>query len=158
MVRRNKTIVFTNGCFDIIHAGHIHLLSRAKLLGDYLIVGLDDDKTVKENKSRLVNSVDDRKAVLEAIKYVDEVIVFSGQDELADLVRTICPDILVKGGDYTKDEIVGRCPKRQTMSSGSIVEDNGGEVIIVPRLKNLSTSLIYEQIKKDSYETTSVTW
>ncbi|MCX7715920.1 MAG: D-glycero-beta-D-manno-heptose 1-phosphate adenylyltransferase [Endomicrobia bacterium] len=106
--KQNKKVVFTNGCFDIIHRGHITLLKKAKSLGDVLIVGLNTDRSVKElkGKFRPLNNQHDRAAVLDSIKYVDYVVLF---DELTPykLITELKPDILVKGGDYDIKEIVG---------------------------------------------------
>jgi len=100
--------IFTNGCFDIIHVGHIELLRYAKTLGDKLIVGLNSDNSVKMLKgtTRPINLQEDRKKILESIKYVDEVIIF---DELTplELIKKIKPNIIVKGGDYKKENVIG---------------------------------------------------
>ncbi len=106
--QHGKKIVFTNGCFDIIHKGHVVLLKKAKSLGDVLIVGLNTDKSVKQlkGKDRPVNPQQDRSVVLDSIKYVDYVVLF---DELTPhkLITEIMPDVVVKGGDYKKKEVVG---------------------------------------------------
>lgn len=106
--QQNKKIVFTNGCFDIIHTGHIKLLKKAKNLGDVLIVGLNTDNSIKKLKgnSRPINSQNDRAAVLDSIKYVDYIVFF---DELTPykLITELKPDIVVKGGDYKTKDIVG---------------------------------------------------
>lgn len=101
-------IIFTNGCFDIIHVGHASLLKYAKSLGDYLIVGLNSDKSIKNLKgeSRPINKQEDRKFILESMKYVDEVIIFDDKTPL-QLIKQIKPDIIVKGGDYIKEQVVG---------------------------------------------------
>lgn len=105
---KGKSIVFTNGCFDIIHAGHIKLLTKAKGFGDFLIVGLNSDSSVKRIKGdkRPVNSEDSRAKVLEALEAVDLIVIFD-QDTPMELIKMIGPDVLVKGGDYRKEEIVG---------------------------------------------------
>ena len=103
----NKKIVFTNGCFDIIHPGHIHVLSQAKLLGDILVVGLNSDKSVKNLKGKerpLVNE-SDRAKILLSIKYVDYVTIFD-ESTPKDIIKKIKPDTLVKGGDYIVDDIL----------------------------------------------------
>ena len=127
----NKKIVFTNGCFDIIHPGHIHVLSQAKLLGDILVVGLNSDKSVKKLKGKerpFVNEFD-RAKILLSIKYVDYVIIF---DELTPrkIIEKIKPDTLVKGGDYIVDDIVG----------SKFVINSGGRVEIVKFLDGYSSS------------------
>ena len=103
------TTVFTNGCFDILHRGHIELFKYAKSLGCTLVVGIDTDEKVKKDKgpSRPFNSVLDRIFVLESIKYIDKVEVFGSKKELQELVKSLEPDILVKGSDWRGKEIVG---------------------------------------------------
>jgi rfaE bifunctional protein nucleotidyltransferase chain/domain len=100
--------IFTNGCFDLLHLGHIELLKYAKSLGDYLVVGLNSDQSVKKLKgdSRPVNNEFTRKTILESLKFVDEVIIFNEQTPLK-LIQAIQPQIIVKGGDYKKEEVVG---------------------------------------------------
>ena len=101
-------VVFTNGCFDILHRGHVELLRECASLGDFVVVGLNSDKSVRRLKGedRPINSEMDRKLVLESIKYVDEVFIFE-QDTPIDLIKSISPDIIVKGGDYKVEEVVG---------------------------------------------------
>ena len=101
-------LVFTNGCFDIIHRGHIELLKYAKSCGDRLVVGLNSDNSVKSLKgeARPIQSQDDRKAILEAIRWVDEVVIFNEITPI-NLIKSLTPDIIVKGGDYKVDEVVG---------------------------------------------------
>ena len=103
-----KTI-WTNGCFDILHRGHIELFKYAKSLGDYLIVGIDEDQRIKESKgnSRPINNVNDRKAILESIKYIDEVVTFSKDSELEKCVLNSDASIMVIGSDYKGKRIVG---------------------------------------------------
>ena len=127
----NKKIVFTNGCFDIIHPGHIHVLSEAKLLGDILIVGLNSDKSVKKLKGKerpLINE-SDRAKILLSIKYVDYVTIFD-ESTPKDIIEKIKPNTLVKGGDYVVDDIVG----------SKFVIDSGGRVEIVKFLDGYSSS------------------
>ena len=101
-------VIFTNGCFDIIHRGHLELLKYAKSLGDKLVVGINSDDSVKRLKgeSRPINLEDDRKFILESLKYVDEVIIFN-EDTPYRLIKQLIPDIIVKGGDYTPDQVSG---------------------------------------------------
>ncbi len=101
-------VVFTNGCFDLLHIGHIELLKYAKSLGCYLIVGINSDKSIKKLKgeNRPINNQLTRKIILESIKYVDEVVVFDEQTPL-ELIKKIQPNIIVKGGDYKKEDVVG---------------------------------------------------
>ena len=105
---KNKKIIFTNGCFDIIHRGHLELLKHCKEIGDYVIVGLNSDKSIKNLKgnSRPINCELDRKFLLESLKYVDEVIIFS-EDTPYNLIKKIKPKIIVKGGDYSVESVVG---------------------------------------------------
>ena len=129
-----KRIVFTNGCFDLLHPGHIDYLDKAKQLGDVLIVGLNDDASIRRLKGakRPINPLPDRACMLAALKSVDLVVPFS-EDTPLNLIKTLLPDVLVKGGDYQPDEIVG----------ASEVRTNGGQVIVMPFLEgHSSTSLI----------------
>jgi len=114
-----KKIVFTNGCFDLLHVGHIRYLAQAKKLGDFLIIGLNSDSSVKKLKGedRPINSFEDRATLLSAIKSVDSVIMFEEQTP-ENLIKDIVPDILVKGGDYNIEDIAGY----------HTVIQNGGEV------------------------------
>ncbi len=101
-------LVFTNGCFDIIHRGHIELLKYAKSCGDKLIVGLNSDESVKSLKgpNRPIQNQEDRKSILEAIRWVDEVVIFEEETPI-NLIKSIKPNIIVKGGDYKVSEVVG---------------------------------------------------
>lgn len=132
-----KRIVFTNGCFDLLHAGHTDYLARAADLGDKLIVGLNTDSSVKRLKgsSRPVNDQDARAMVLASLSLVDSVILFE-EDTPASLIGKVMPDVLVKGGDYGTDEIAG----------ADQVRANGGSVVSIPLLKGYSTSGIIEKI------------
>ena len=132
---KGESIVMTNGCFDILHAGHVSYLQRAKQLGDYLIVAINDDDSVSrlKGKGRPVNSLEHRMAVLNALKPVDWVISFT-EDTPEHLVTEINPDILVKGGDYKPDQIAG----------AKAVLKNGGKVEIIPLLDGCSTSQILD--------------
>ena len=129
-----QKLVFTNGCFDIIHPGHIKLLQQAKSLGDKLIVGLNSDDSIRRIKREPTNTQEARKAVLSAIGCVDEVIIFD-DDTPYDLIKRLHPDVLVKGGDYTVDNVVG-C-------------DLVNEVVIIPTLDTYSTTNIMEKIRND---------
>jgi len=127
-----ETVVFTNGCFDIIHSGHIALLQKASRFGDRLIVGLNSDNSVRRIKREPVNDMYERKAVLEAIDGVDSVIIFE-DDTPYDLIKTLEPDILIKGGDYTFDEVIGN----------DLVEN----VVIIPTIEGKSTTNTIERVK-----------
>ena len=138
-VKRNgEQIVMTNGCFDIIHAGHINYLIKARSLGDRLIVAVNDDESVRRLKgdSRPINSIKNRMTVLSALACVDWVVPF-GEDTPEQLISMFKPDILVKGGDYAEAQIAG----------ATSVKNSGGDVIILPFEKGCSTSLILEKIK-----------
>jgi rfaE bifunctional protein nucleotidyltransferase chain/domain len=134
----NKQIVFTNGCFDILHAGHVTYLEKAKRLGDILIIGLNSDKSVKRLKgeSRPVNSEHDRAIVLGALKAVDFVVYFE-EDTPLELIKIVKPDFLVKGGDYRIEDIVG----------ADVVQDKGGEVVVIPFVEGKSTTNIINKMR-----------
>ena len=131
-------ISFTNGCFDILHEGHIASLSEAAKEADYLVVGLNADASTKRLKGpgRPVNNEHARAMVLASLLMVDAVIIF-GEDTPLELIKQVKPDVLVKGGDYTIDQIVG----------AKEVIANGGRVVINPILEGFSTTLIMEKIR-----------
>ena len=133
-----KKIVFTNGCFDVIHAGHIQFLSEARSLGDKLIVGVNSDESVRSLKGekRPVNLLPDRIKILEALRDVDLVVPFEEETPLR-LIKTISPDVLVKGGDYQIDNLVG----------SNFVLASGGTVKTISFVEGYSTSKIIERIK-----------
>jgi rfaE bifunctional protein nucleotidyltransferase chain/domain len=135
---RGKKIVLTNGCFDILHRGHLHVLREAKALGDLLIVALNSDRSVKQIKgpTRPVISEVDRAELIDALEMVDYVILFDETDPCR-LLAALKPDILVKGGDYGRDTVVG----------AEIVEQNGGRVAVIPFLKGFSTTDIIERVR-----------
>jgi rfaE bifunctional protein nucleotidyltransferase chain/domain len=129
-----KKLVFTNGCFDIIHAGHIRYLKEAKALGDVLIVGLNSDKSVSAIKpGRPVNPQDQRAEVLSSLEMIDYVTMFDEETPYA-LIKLLQPDILVKGGDWKKEDIVGSDIAKETHS--------------LPYIKGISTTEIIEKIRK----------
>lgn len=138
--KQNKKLVFTNGCFDIIHRGHIDYLNRAKSLGDFLVIALNTDESVKKLKGpdRPVNNLSDRAYVISNLRAVDFVISFAEPTPF-EIISKVLPDILVKGGDWTIDNIVGR----------DIVEANGGKVYSLPYVENYSTTNIIEKLKKN---------
>lgn len=133
-----KTVVFTNGCFDLIHRGHMVYLQEAANLGDFLVIGLNTDASIKsiKGKNRPVQSEKSRAAVLASLGFVDLVVLFN-EDTPADLIQAIIPDILVKGGDYEEDQVVG----------ADTVKTNGGEVKILSLVEGESTTNIIERIK-----------
>ena len=133
-------IVFTNGCFDLLHVGHVRYLQKAAAFGDVLIIGLNSDSSVRKIKgpSRPILSQNDRAFLLSAIEVIDCVVVFEEESPLR-LIEKVCPNVLVKGGDYIKENIVGH----------DFVLENGGKVEVVDLLKGKSTTgivnLIMEQ-------------
>jgi D-beta-D-heptose 7-phosphate kinase/D-beta-D-heptose 1-phosphate adenosyltransferase len=137
--RRGKTVVFTNGTFDIIHRGHVEYLAKAKRLGDVLIVGLNTDASIRriKGKGRPINSKSDRAAVLAALVPVDYVCFF-GENTPHKVISIVKPDVLVKGADWKIDAIVGR----------DTVEDNGGVVRRIRLTPGRSTSRIIERVIK----------
>jgi rfaE bifunctional protein nucleotidyltransferase chain/domain len=136
---KGKRIVFTNGCFDLLHLGHIRYLEKAKSLGDILVVGVNSDRSVQSLKGieRPILPEEERAEILSGLECVDYVTIF---DELTplELISSLQPHILVKGGDWTKETTVGR----------EEVERSGGEVVILPFVQGLSTSNIIETILK----------
>jgi rfaE bifunctional protein nucleotidyltransferase chain/domain len=137
----SKTIVFTNGVFDILHAGHISSFAEAAQHGDYLVVGLNADSSVKALKgsSRPVNGEASRATVLSSLAMIDAVVIFSEPTPL-ELIKAVRPDVLVKGGDYKLEDIVGA---KEVMSWG-------GKVIINPLIEGFSTSSIINKIQNHS--------
>ena len=133
-----KKIVFTNGCFDIIHVGHVRYLTTAKSFGDVLIVGLNTDESVRKLKgnSRPINNQNDRAEVLIGLKAVDYVILF-GEQTAENLIAELQPDIYVKGGDYTLE----------TLPEAKIVQSYGGRVEIVNLVAGKSTTNIIKKIE-----------
>lgn len=137
--RDGKRVVFTNGCFDILHTGHINYLNRAKATGDVLIVGVNSDESVRRLKgpTRPINKLEDRSQILAALSAVDHIVPFDS-DTPHNLIRVIKPDIFVKGGDYS----------REKLPEASLVESLGGELQILPYLENHSTTGIIERIRE----------
>lgn len=142
LVIRNTIIdlVFTNGCFDIIHRGHIEYLNQAKSLGKSLIIGLNSDASVRKIKGegRPINNQTDRAFVLNNLKCVDAVIIFD-EDTPYDLIKALRPDFLVKGGDWREEQIVG----------SDVVKNYGGKVYSLKYIDSYSTTNIIDKIKKD---------
>lgn len=133
-----QKIVFTNGCFDVLHFGHVRYLLEAKKLGDILVVGLNSDDSVRRLKgpSRPINGEKERAFVLAALSFVDYVVLFE-EDTPENLIKAVRPDVLVKGGDYALDQIVG----------ADFVTQNGGTVTTIPFVEGFSSSQIIEQLK-----------
>ena len=136
--QKGKRIVFTNGCFDILHAGHVRYLTKAKKLGDILIVGLNTDESVRKLKgeSRPVNKQNDRAEVLLGLKAVDYVIFF-GEQTAEDLIAEVKPDVYAKGGDYTLE----------TLPEAKIVQSYGGKVEFIQLVAGKSTTNIINAIQ-----------
>ena len=137
--RNGRRIVFTNGCFDLLHPGHILTLERARSLGDALIVGVNSDRSVREMKGagRPLVPEQERAEVLSALECVDAVVIFD-QATPREMVAALLPDVLVKGGDWSSDRIIGR----------EEVEGAGGKVVSIPVLAGHSTSAMVEKIRK----------
>lgn len=136
---KGDRIVFTNGCFDILHRGHVEYLHEAAALGDRLVIGLNSDASVKrlgKGDGRPYNDEASRAKVLSALRLVDAVVLFD-QDTPLELIQTIGPDVLVKGGDYTEDRIVG----------ADVVRAQGGEVFSLKLVDGYSTTSIVEKIR-----------
>ncbi|RXK61467.1 D-glycero-beta-D-manno-heptose 1-phosphate adenylyltransferase [Lacibacter luteus] len=134
-----KTVAFTNGCFDILHAGHIHSLMQAASFADILIVGLNSDASTKRLKgeNRPVNNEQNRALLLASLVMVDAVVLFD-EDTPHKLITSVMPDVLVKGGDYSVDTIVGA---KEVMA-------NGGKVEIIPLVEGLSTTSLLQKIER----------
>jgi rfaE bifunctional protein nucleotidyltransferase chain/domain len=134
-----KTIVFTNGVFDLLHIGHLRYLQQARALGDALMVGVNSDRSVRANKGpqRPITPEAERTEVLEALSCIDGVVVFD-EETPHDLIALLQPDVLVKGADWAEDAIVGR----------DIVEARGGRVVRVALESGQSTSAIIDKIRK----------
>jgi D-beta-D-heptose 7-phosphate kinase/D-beta-D-heptose 1-phosphate adenosyltransferase len=138
---REARVVFTNGCFDLLHPGHVAYLDEARRMGDHLVVGVNTDASVRRLKggSRPLVSQDDRALVLAALASVDAVTLFD-EDTPLELLRELVPDVLVKGGDYDVGAIVGR----------DVVEAAGGEVTVLPYLPGYSTTTLLERIRRNA--------
>ena len=136
-----QTIVFTNGCFDILHAGHVRYLAKAKSFGDVLVLGLNNDASVRENKgpTRPINSERDRAEVVGALKSVDVVVLF-GERTAEEIIAKVRPDVYVKGGDYTLD----------TLPEAKIVQSYGGRVEFVDFVAGRSTTNVIEKIRQEA--------
>jgi D-glycero-beta-D-manno-heptose 1-phosphate adenylyltransferase len=137
--RSGKTVVFTNGVFDLLHPGHVRYLRQARALGDVLIVGLNADSSVRRNKgpARPINPEMERAELVAALDSVDAVVLFD-EDTPAEAIRAVQPDILVKGADWPEDQIVGR----------DTVEARGGRVVRIDLEDGYSTTAIVERIRQ----------
>ena len=136
----NKKIVFTNGCFDLIHLGHIEILARSSDFGDKLIIGVNSDLSIKKLKgeNRPIIEESSRIRQLSALEFVDAVVLFDEETPIK-LIETIKPDVITKGGDYTAKNVVGN----------KVVNQKNGEVVIIPLTQGYSTTSILNKIKND---------
>ncbi len=137
----NQKIVFTNGCFDILHRGHVEYLCHARDLGDKMIVGLNTDASVKrlgKSPERPINNEETRAFVLAALECIDAIILFD-EDTPYDLIKLVQPDILVKGNDYKAEDIVGY----------DIVKAKGGSVKTIPLVQGFSTTMLIEKLRSE---------
>jgi D-beta-D-heptose 7-phosphate kinase/D-beta-D-heptose 1-phosphate adenosyltransferase len=139
MKKEGKRIVFTNGCFDLLHVGHVRYLEEAKALGDILVVGMNSDRSVRDLKGpeRPVLPEEERAEILSGLGCVDYVTIFEEADPF-QVISSLKPNILVKGGDWTRETTVGR----------EVVEESGGEVVILPFVQGSSTSNLIQTILK----------
>lgn len=135
----NKSISFTNGCFDILHRGHVEYLEKTKEYADILVLGLNSDNSVRRLKKspRPYVNENDRAYLLSRLESVDIVCIFE-EDTPLELLKKVKPDFLIKGGDYSLDQIVGR----------EIIEENGGKILTIPFISGKSSTNIIEEIKK----------
>lgn len=136
---KGDKIVFTNGCFDLLHRGHVEILANTADLGDRLVIGLNSDTSIQElkGKNRPIIEENSRAILLASLQFVDAIVLFS-EETPEKLIETIIPNILAKGGDYKVTEIAGH----------NVVLENGGEVILVPFIYGFSTTNIVDKIKK----------
>lgn len=137
LMEQKKTVVFTNGCFDILHRGHVEYLERASEFGDVLIVGVNSDASTRrlKGKGRPLTPQQDRAYILASLASVDYVTIFD-EDTPLDLIKSLRPDVLLKGGDYQLNQIVGR----------DVVEGYGGKVLTVPLIPNRSTTSVMSRL------------
>ena len=135
--RNGKRIVFTNGCFDLLHVGHVRYLEKAKSLGDVLVVGINSDRSVRGLKGprRPILSAEERGEILSGLGCIDYITVFDEPTPF-ELISVLQPDVLVKGGDWTPEQVVGR----------EVVEGSGGRVVILPFVEGSSTTNIIDVI------------
>lgn len=136
---QKRRVVFTNGCFDILHVGHVRYLEKAKEYGEHLVVAINSDSSVRAIKGggRPVIPQDERAEIVAALACVDSVVIFDELDPLA-LIKLLEPHVLVKGGDWTEETIIG----------GDVVKASGGTVIVIPFVEGISTSGIIDRIAK----------
>lgn len=137
---KGKRIVFTNGCFDILHLGHIRYLKRAKKLGDILVIGLNSDRSVRliKGAARPINRQSARAEILSALYFVDYVTIFNERTP-KEVINKVRPDVLIKGGDWKAEDIVG----------ASFVKSYGGGVVSLPFIKGYSTTLLIKKLRNE---------
>jgi D-beta-D-heptose 7-phosphate kinase/D-beta-D-heptose 1-phosphate adenosyltransferase len=135
--REGKIVVFTNGCFDLIHSGHVFLFKEAKKIGDILIVAVNDDRSIRiiKGPSRPIFPLAERLEILEAIEHIDYLIAFS-EETPQKIISVLLPDVLVKGEDWKKEEVVGRME----------VEEAGGKVVLISLCEGQSTTSLLKKI------------
>lgn len=133
-----KDIVFTNGCFDLLHTGHIHVINESASLGNFLVIGLNSDESVKRLKgnSRPIQNEHTRSLILASLTFVNAVVVFK-QDTPLELIKIICPNTIAKGGDYNPDDIIG----------ADFIKTYGGKIEIINYIQGNSTTLIESKVK-----------
>ncbi len=140
LLAEGKKVVFTNGCFDILHRGHVEYLCKARDLGNYLVLGLNTDESVKrlgKSPERPINSQETRATILAALSCIDAIVLFN-EDTPLELITYLQPNVLVKGSDYKAENIVGY----------DVVTKNGGEVITINLVDGFSTTKLIEKMKK----------
>ena len=137
---QKKKVIFSNGCFDLIHLGHIEVLARASDLGDVLIVAINSDKSIKKIKGnkRPILKEESRLKQIAALEFVDAVLLFD-EDNPYETIKSLLPNVIVKGGDYYSEDVIGN----------NLVKQSGGEVVIVPLTKGYSTTTIFDKIKNE---------
>tara|TARA_B110000263_G_scaffold189034_1_gene166676 strand:- start:2997 stop:3491 length:495 start_codon:yes stop_codon:yes gene_type:complete len=135
-----KKVIFSNGCFDLIHLGHIEILARSSDLGDILIVAVNSDKSIKKIKGnkRPILEEESRLKQIAALEFVDVVVLFDEENPY-EIIKSLLPNVIVKGGDYCPEDVIGN----------NLITQSGGEVIIIPLTKGYSTTTIFDKIKNE---------
>jgi rfaE bifunctional protein nucleotidyltransferase chain/domain len=135
-----KKVIFSNGCFDLIHLGHIEILARSSDLGDILIVAVNSDKSIKKIKGnkRPILEEESRLKQIAALEFVDVVVLFDEENPY-EIIKSLLPNVIVKGGDYCSEDVIGN----------NLITQSGGEVIIIPLTKGYSTTTIFDKIKNE---------
>jgi len=135
-----KKVIFSNGCFDLIHLGHIEILARSSDLGDILIVAINSDKSIKKIKGnkRPILEEESRLKQIAALEFVDVVVLFDEENPY-EIIKSLLPNVIVKGGDYCSEDVIGN----------NLITQSGGEVIIIPLTKGYSTTTIFDKIKNE---------